>query len=615
MYSTSRGLASYQASLKLPIDLVKSFETQVNFWVQHSGKEWTVNRLKTIYTDFIRFNAGLPLVGKWYKKNKLGLPSGILSRIFHLSKQSKRKHFACGTLLRIYTRYLSHQPTHQQISKWISGVNAEDITIPSDVTIGVCDAASDVFGKVWVKPNQASYLSYVASPGKRVPLKNGKTSPEDKSWYYQWETVNNTKTGRYLKAKYQSIFDQVYLGFEQVVTLRSDGSNFSSFGISTGFDTVGKIGLIQEPGFKLRAVANPNRVYQVALDPLKQAVSGILKNLPWDCTFDQSKAIPFIQNHLKAENRCHCIDLSGATDYFPLSLQISVLKRIFSGLDEYIDLFADLSRSDWNFQDTTIRWTKGQPLGLGPSFVSFALTHGLVLYYLNNYSFNEKFFILGDDVIIMDDTLALKYFTLLKEMGCPISESKTLSSKITAEFAGKIISRDVVEPQLKWRLLSDDNFCDVVKLLGIDSLLLLRPQQRKVVKAICDIPDFVGGIGFNPDGIPLEVRYEKYLSLMGNDLSTFLTSYDRRFSQFFYSSDISANNVELSQKWDETSLPDLDQRSAALALRYLPSLNKMYGVLGANLYSVVPNKDVLPIDGETSQRKTLLAILQRKLGW
>lgn len=399
MFSTNRDLASYYAALDLPKSMVKEFSLIVDKWVQHNGIDWSVSRLKTIYNDFVRYRAGLPLVGTWYSKNKSGLPRGVLSRIFKMGIQSKRRRFSCSVLLRIYTRFISKEPTPSQLDKFLKGVFAEDVIISDDIIDGVAWAGNIFYGEVWCEPNQPSFISFTPSPGKRVPLSNGRTAPEESHWQSQWETIVNTKTGRILEAKYPRIFSKVFSGFTRE---RENCNTFAPYGI----DTVGKIGLIQEPGFKLRAVANPNRVYQVALKPLGDAIYGVLDKAPWDCTFNQERAKPAIMRHLQARSLCHCIDLTGATDYFPLSLQLNLLKSLFRNLDDYIDLFEDLSRSNWTFQDTTIRWTKGQPLGLYPSFGSFALTHGLLLYYLNNFHHNDEFFVLGDDVLILNDSLA-----------------------------------------------------------------------------------------------------------------------------------------------------------------------------------------------------------------
>lgn len=81
------GLASYQLALCLPLSVMKEFDSLVTKWVVCNGEEWTVNRLKTIYTDFTRYRAGLDLVGTWYKKNKEGLPSGVFSFSFQVQSE------------------------------------------------------------------------------------------------------------------------------------------------------------------------------------------------------------------------------------------------------------------------------------------------------------------------------------------------------------------------------------------------------------------------------------------------------------------------------------------------------------------------------------------------
>lgn len=604
MFKTSEELATYYSALSLPSNIVSSYSRMIDKWLEHNGIEWTVNRCKSIYTDFIRFHAGEEPVGLWYKKNRKGLPSGIHSRLFELSLRKKNK-FSCMTLLRSYTRFISKETTSQQTDKFLLGVNAPISEIDSSISDNLISAGLKYIGVTRSVISQPSYLSYTPSPGRRLPTCWGTTLPEEGNWQGQWETMVQTKVGIHLMAKYKTIFRDVKKGFHSIQI------GVTSFA-PQGIDAVGKIGLIQEPGFKLRAVANPNRVYQIALKPLGDIIYDTLKTLPWDCTFDQSKATPHLQKHLQESRRAYCIDLTGATDYFPLSLQLSLLSKLFPDHSDYISLFDELSRSPWIFQDTVIQWKRGQPLGLFPSFGSFALCHGLLLLSLCPNGYENNFFVLGDDVVILDDNLALAYLKVLKALRCPVSISKSINSNKIIEFGGKIISKDFVFPQLKWRQLSDDNFIDIVKLLGMKALRLLRPRQRKVVKAIWDIPDFVGGLGFNPDGISLSDRYEKYLTLFGEDSGTFLMSYDRKFNQFFneeVKSPYSRNHLY----WDDSKLSDLDQRSAALCSRYLPMFVKMYGVMGTNLYSVVPNKDVLPISGFAGERQTLLTRLERTI--
>lgn len=596
-------MRTYATALSIPHSISLPFIKKVGDWSQKSGPEWTVVHLKSIYTDFIRYRAGLQPVGKWYAKTRDGLPL-CASALFSYSMKGKKQRFAVSQLLRVYTIFMTDTPTERQVNKFMEGVNADVVSVPLDITEGVIAGAKLVCNRFRLS-SPRPFVMYQPSPSKRVPHFDGRTYPESTHWNQQWVSLDLTYSGSILKHRYRDIFDSV-LGFQRGI------KNFVGSRPPVR-DHVGKIGLIQEPGMKLRAVANPNRVYQMALEPLGDCLYASIQNLDWDCTHNQNKATSFIQEHLRSNSTVHCVDLTGATDYFPLDLQISAMKAFVEDPQDMIGLFKDLSRSPWLMGNTTITWKKGQPLGLYPSFASFALTHGLLCFYLNGYKHENAFFILGDDIVILDDSLFLKYTEALKRLQCPISDMKSVSSNKLAEFAGKIIYRDDVVPQLKWRQFSDDSFVDAIRLLGSNALRLLRPRQRKVVRAIWDIPDFLGGIGFNPDGIPLEIRYLKYLDLFGEDLGTYLMSYDRHYSGYFHNHVATAGVLAYPVFEGIKELPDLDLRSLALVSKYLPKLNKLHKVLGTNLYSVVPNGDLLPIEGKTKARVTLLEMLERKL--
>lgn len=602
MFNTNRNVLNFATALDLPPQLMKPFLRIVDNWCQNSGIEWTVSRMKEVYVDFLRFHAGVSPVGKYYQKTLRGLPR-CASGLFAYSLKGKKQLFAVSQLLRIYTSFIASKPTEKQVKKFLDGVNAESISIPSEIVAGVVGAASMLCRKAKLE-SPRPYLTYRPSPSKRVPHFDGRTYPEPTHWSSQWVTLDLTYSGQVVQHKYRSIFDSV-LGFQRGI------KNFVGSRPPVR-DHIGKIGLIQEPGYKLRAVANPNRVYQVALEPLGDCLYDTIRNFEWDCTHDQSKGIPIIQEHLQNSKLVHCVDLTGATDYFPLSLQVSAMKAFIIDVDKMIDLFVDLSRGPWLMGSNTISWKKGQPLGLYPSFASFAFTHGLLLYYLNGFKHENAFFVLGDDVVILDDALYLKYVTSLQQLGCPISDAKSINSRYLAEFAGKIIYPNQVVPQLKWRQFSDDSFVDCLRLLGMRGLRLLRPRQRKAVKAIWDIPETFGGLGFNPDGLPFADRYEKYLSLFGSSSSSYLMSYDRQFQAYFYAEEKTSGVLPTQEYLGLESLPDLDLRSLALVSDNLPSLMGMYKVAGYNLYSVVPSGDLLPIEGKTKARVSLLETIERK---
>jgi hypothetical protein len=174
------------------------------------------------------------------------------------------------------------------------------------------------------------------------------------------------------------------------------------------------------------------------LTPLGDALFKALAGLPWDCTFDQSKPYQSVQEHLKRGGTAFSVDLSSATDYFPLELQLSILRKIFPFDIDQISLFEDLSRTNWTYGKKSVRWTNGQPMGLYPSFPSFALAHGMLLDYLSQ-GVPGRFYVLGDDVVILHRPTYEKYVQMLKVLGCPYNPSKSLVSNQVAEFAGKLI--------------------------------------------------------------------------------------------------------------------------------------------------------------------------------
>jgi hypothetical protein len=208
----------------------------------------------------------------------------------------------------------------------------------------------------------------------------------------------------------------------------------------------------------------------------------------------------------------YSVDLSSATDYFPLEVQAALMRAMFGNIPD-IDLFEEISCSLWTSPIGDIRWNRGQPLGLFPSFAVFTVTHGILLWYLNGCQWNKDFFVLGDDVVILNKDLHKSYLATLEEWGCPHSPDTSISSNQICEFAGKVFTRNFVMPQFKWRHMSNDNFIDLCRQLGQRSRILLSQKQREVFDLIkhCSMPL---GLGFSYKGSSLT-------ALESNTLNTF----------------------------------------------------------------------------------------------
>lgn len=580
---------------RVPTEISKSFISKVLLWEKCSGQEWTVSRIKEIKLDFIRIKAGLPPASKYVSFS--GPLKGLLTFGF-----KHRKNFSkIINLLQIYTTMYAPNITEKQERKFLDGVSAAPTQIPPHLCEMLTLAVKSLGIKVDYLPDPPPYATMPVSESRRAPLVDGNSYPENENHWESLMFLTATKEGRSQLDRYPLIFGPMLEGIEQV-----KGDDHAIFLYS-----VGKIGLIQEPGFKLRAVANPGRVYQRALKPLGDAIYEHLKSLPWDCTHNQDKPNFVIRRHLREKRTAFAVDLTGATDYFPLDLQLTVLDSMFIRKD-YIELFQELSRSPWWYQGVDgnrrlISWKRGQPLGLYPSFGSFALTHGLLLYALNGFKHHEDFYVLGDDVVILDETLYNRYTQCLVGLGCPFSPSKTITSSLLTEFGGKIFTKDEVLPQPKWRSMSDDNFIDILRNIGTSGWRLLKPRQRAVARVLVDIPEFLGGLGWNPRGLSLEERYRKYLDLHRDSSKSYLMSYNEQINRWNYSSGL---KYSYTPDTFVSKCDDIDQMSISLVSKYLPRMLKYYEILGTNLFDV--NNDLPLMIAGIRSRLTRLERLERQ---
>lgn len=491
----------------LSISLVNEFGK----WVDNCGWEWSISRCKSIKVDILRRKTNLPPL-TWIRKNSKGELKGPFGMLLRLSSNNKRCFRKCLQAIQMYTYFESDRLTPNQKKKFVESVTSAPVKVPCYLIENIREATQLVV-RGWDLNPPEPLFAYRGSPSKRAPTMWGRSVKQDSSFEAEFDYFDSPE-GRMLFKEFPNLLSAVFKGFEGFPLHKRPKYGFDSKRIYRS-PIYGKIGFIQEAGFKLRAVASPYRWLQRALEPLGDVLyHNVIKKLPWDCTFDQSKAFPTIKQHLAWGNTVHSIDLSSATDYFPLEMQTAVMEEIFRGPDklnlESIALFKKASRGKWYCQNSEISWTKGQPLGLYPSFAIFTLTHGLLLYALNGNSHNNDFFVVGDDVVIMDDTLYRDYILALQDMGCPWSPTKSISSNTLSEFAGKIVTEDQIISAFKWRKLSDDNFIDICRTLGPKSRSLLSRDQRVVFDRVKNLLPPIG-LNFSTPHSSFQTMFEESL--------------------------------------------------------------------------------------------------------
>lgn len=516
--------------------------SQVQKWVDAEGPENTVKRLKVFKNLFVRkWSKAEPITPTWIKfkldSEGYAIPKGIFGSLFIMGKKSQKMLSA----LMVYTTYQSNRVLPSQWKKFYESVRADNkylCRFESSRNFGIFK--SKLIAKGWRHSRSIKLDGTVLVPNRtRAPLLDGRKTVVESDDGNLTRLVNfgchadprTSKLIRKLKANpmnFIRVIESNYpLGCQDLVS--------------------GKIGFIQEPGLKLRAVANPLRHHQFVLEPLKRDLLRVLSFIEADCTHNQEKGIFDIQSWLKEGMTLSSVDLSDATNLFPGELTFNLLGSLYQGTDYelLVAYFKEISLGDWTVNPSMlpekdscskINWSKGQPLGLGPSFPAFALSHHFIMMGVEHLLRRQgvlgptetlKYRILGDDIVLDARAEEAYHKIMVDDLGCSISIDKSLSKCSSAEFASRIIRSDKILRQYKWRDYSDDNFIEMARQYGTrQSFGLFPKKQRQVLKSICDVPDQFGGLGFNPKGVSLDNRISRNLLLIRK-----LESSDRGVSQ------------------------------------------------------------------------------------
>jgi hypothetical protein len=382
---------------------------------------------------------------------------------------------------------VSSKLTEKQRRKFLGSVTSDDVT-------GLTTKLKPI--EDWKKPEWShkpppAWVTVCVSSTRRAPY-GERSCPEDHA-YKSLLGASGSQCIRNVVARHESFFESV-LPIDMFFNIEPSRSGSLA-------DNFGHLSPIQEPGYKMRGVANPNRVIQAALKPLQNAVMTILRDIPEDCTFDQAKGFSTIQTWMARGQTVHSVDLSDATNLFPWPLQRQLLHDYLPLLKEDIDIMDEVVNGPWLSkigEPEIVHFSRGQPLGLGPSFGTFALSHNTLLRGIcDKKGLPREYFILGDDIVIGNDELNRIYRASLDNLGCQVSASKTISSRHYCEFAGFSITPDHRAKGAKWRDVSDVSFLDHVKSMGKSALPFLTKDQRCVANLVAKLPRSLGGLGWS----------------------------------------------------------------------------------------------------------------------
>jgi len=212
-------------------------------------------------------------------------------------------------------------------------------------------------------------------------------------------------------------------------------------------------------GGKRRIFAICNYVKQCLLSPVHDWSFKVFSSIPMDGTFDQEG--PLRRLRAKGVNsNIFSFDLKSATDRWPLSIIYTMFSTLFgqtfasSVVNSSLGLNEFLLTKQFVRKPRSVSFLVGQPLGYKGSWSLFSLSHHFIVWCAAAKAYPESttpftdYALLGDDIVIADQCVALEYRRYLALMGVSISLPKSIiSTNGSCEF-GKRFWTDFLKKDL-----------------------------------------------------------------------------------------------------------------------------------------------------------------------
>lgn len=197
---------------------------------------------------------------------------------------------------------------------------------------------------------------------------------------------------------------------------------------------------IQDKEGKTRMIAILDYWSQAALIPLHKYLYTLLKKIPQDCTYNQASFIDKVSNW--PVGVWYSVDLSKATDRFPIDVLVQVLEGRFSS--EFVSAWKAVMVSlPFESDLGPVSYQCGNPMGAYSSWATFALAHHFVVFRccweLGIDWSKAKYVLLGDDILIGDSALGERYRQMVSDLGVEVSPTKTFVSSEICEFAKRFL--------------------------------------------------------------------------------------------------------------------------------------------------------------------------------
>jgi len=298
-----------------------------------------------------------------------------------------------------------------------------------------------------------------ASPSNRVSWRG---------WFSDVHNLVNVKLDTPLKALLQGLGQsRLKLYFTFIQEFNFPIKNFDCK--ISEYPSLGQLATKEEAAGKIRVFALVDVWTQSALKPIHEFLFNFLKTLPNDGTFDQRKSVQRCIVKAEKAQKSFGYDLSAATDRLPINLQVAVLSILINPTvaENWKELL--VGRSYILKDNDPIKYSVGQPMGALSSWAMLATTHHLIVQLAYQIcrpiekskdptSWYENYELLGDDVVIFDEDVALTYLSLMEGFGVAINQSKSVIAKNNSfEFAKVFAKGNQYLSPISWKMFISQN--------------------------------------------------------------------------------------------------------------------------------------------------------------
>jgi hypothetical protein len=501
----------------------RAYAAAIATWVTANGFDWTASRAKSIAQYLIELRAGgKPQRPSWVAPRWLTYPERICV------SGSDAKFIELIQVLRVFTRlgYAKSGVTREDEDKFTNAVMA--LPTSSHVIVGKSTSNMSI-------PHQSISLYKLFTDVHRKAKSVMSLGVHPSEGLYRAHAHQLLK-GRGV-VSFPNMMSLAGRHFEEmvgnmfIVTMTSNGWKFSGDKSTAPYTSLPwvlkSVGLpqievpfefktfagsvhhrIQTDG-KVRYFYSPPVWVQYLLRPWARKLYSSLKKIDQDCTFDQVKGVHRCSRWLKDGRKLWSYDLSSATDRFPLAFTEEFLRKAHNtrNWQAWVLIFLITSRLPARFADrdgrvSVMRWRCGQPLGTISSFAAFALSHHYIMRCLGSILQVPKpldYVILGDDIVIANERLAIGYRLIMDLLGVEISLSKSLSSPLLGEFAGRLVGPQAFGFKLKYPVPTLRSLPALIDLIGPKALRWLPKSHLRDAIALLPLG---ASPGYNPGGFP-----------------------------------------------------------------------------------------------------------------